>query len=65
MMDGNHRFRDHTKHMNDQGYDYRPITIGPEANILTKCTVLADVGEKAVIAAHSVVTASNKGCGVK
>ncbi len=56
IVDGNHRFRDHTKHLLDQGYDYRPIVIGAGANILSKCTVMADVGERAVVAAHSVVT---------
>jgi acetyltransferase-like isoleucine patch superfamily enzyme len=56
IVDGNHRFRDHTKHLLDQGYDYKPITIGAGANILTKCTIVADVGEQAVIAANSVVT---------
>lgn len=55
IVDGNHRFRDHTQHLLDQGYDFRPITIGAGANILTKCTIVADVGEQAVVAAHSVV----------
>lgn len=56
IVDGNHRFRDHSKHLLDQGYDFRPITIGAGAVILTKCTVVADVGNQAVIAANSVVT---------
>jgi acetyltransferase-like isoleucine patch superfamily enzyme len=56
MADGNHRFRDHTRHLLDQGYDFRPLTIGDNAVIMTKSTVMADVGEGAVIGANSVVT---------
>jgi len=40
----------------DQGYNFRPVTIGDNAMILSKCTVLADIGEGAVIGANSVVT---------
>lgn len=56
IADGNHRFRDYTKHLLDQGYDYRPITVGNNAVIMTKSTILNDVGEGALIAANSVVT---------
>ncbi len=56
IADGNHRFRDHTRHVLDQGYDVRPITIGDGALILSKCTIVADVGEGAVVGANSVVT---------
>jgi len=56
IADGNHRFRDYTKHTLDQGYDYRPVTVGDNAVITTKCTILNDVGEGALIAANSVVT---------
>jgi acetyltransferase-like isoleucine patch superfamily enzyme len=56
MADGNHRYKDPNVHWEQQGYDYRPITIGDGALILTKSTILNDVGERAVVAAHSVVT---------
>ena len=56
IADGNHRFRDPDKHLLDQGYDFRPITIGDGAVVMTKCTVLADIGERAIIGANSVVT---------
>jgi acetyltransferase-like isoleucine patch superfamily enzyme len=55
MADGNHRFRDWTHHVLDQGYDFRPITIGDGAVVTSKCTVLADIGKGAVVGANSVV----------
>ncbi len=56
VVDGNHRFRDLERPMLAQGYDYRPITIADDAMITTKCTIIADVGERAVIGANSVVS---------
>lgn len=56
IVDGNHRFRDPDVPLLEQGYDYRPITIGAGALILSKCTIVNDVGERAVIGANSVVT---------
>ena len=56
IADGNHRFRDHTRHLLEQGYDFRPITVGDGAMVLSKCTVLASIGRGAVIGANSVVT---------
>ena len=56
IADGNHKFRDHTKHLLDQGYDFRPITIGDNAIVTSKCTILNSIGEGAVIGAGSVVT---------
>jgi len=58
IADGNHAFRDHTKHMFEQGYDYRPIVIGDGAIVMTKCTVINSIGEKSVIGANSLVTRS-------
>jgi acetyltransferase-like isoleucine patch superfamily enzyme len=55
IADGSHRFRDWTHHVLDQGYDFRPITIEDNAFILTKCTIVADIGRGAVIAANSLV----------
>jgi acetyltransferase-like isoleucine patch superfamily enzyme len=56
IADGNHKFRDHTKHLLDQGYDFRPITIGDNAIVTSKCTILNSIGEGAIIGAGSVVT---------
>lgn len=56
MADGNHRWRDHTRHLLDQGYDFHPLVIADNAVVMTKCTVLASVGAGSVVAAHSVVT---------
>ncbi|HVW81501.1 MAG TPA: acyltransferase [Mycobacteriales bacterium] len=56
IADGNHKFRDHTKHLLDQGYDFRPIEIGDNAIVTSKCTILNSIGEGAIIGAGSVVT---------
>jgi tetrahydrodipicolinate N-succinyltransferase len=56
IADGNHKFRDHTKHLLDQGYDFQPIVIGDNAIVTSKCTILNSIGEGAVIGANSVVT---------
>jgi acetyltransferase-like isoleucine patch superfamily enzyme len=56
VFDGNHRFRDPTRPMLDQGYDFRPITVADDATVTTKCTVVADIGEHAFIGANSVVS---------
>jgi acetyltransferase-like isoleucine patch superfamily enzyme len=53
--DGNHRFRDHTRHTLDQGYDYRPIVIEDGATVLTKCTIVNSIGRGSIIGANSVV----------
>jgi acetyltransferase-like isoleucine patch superfamily enzyme len=56
LVDGNHRFRDLAKPLLEQGYDFTPLTIGNDAFVASKCTVMADVGERAVVGANSVVT---------
>jgi lipopolysaccharide O-acetyltransferase len=56
VVDGQHRFRDASRPMLDQGYDFAPVTIGDDAVITTKCTVMADVGQRAFVGANSVVT---------
>jgi acetyltransferase-like isoleucine patch superfamily enzyme len=55
IVDGYHRYDDPGRHWLDQGYDFRPIKIGDGAGISDKCTIQADVGERAMIASHSVV----------
>jgi acetyltransferase-like isoleucine patch superfamily enzyme len=56
VIDGNHRFRDLDRPMLAQGYDFTPITIADDATVTTKCTIIADLGERAFIGANSVVT---------
>lgn len=56
LVDGNHRYRDLDRPMLAQGYDFRPLQIGDDATILTKATIIANVGRRAVIGANSVVT---------
>lgn len=56
FVDGKHRFRDLTKPALDQGYDLRPITVGDDVLVLSKCTILADLGDRTIVGANSVVT---------
>ena len=56
IVDGNHRFRDPDVPMLAQGYDFRSIVIGDGASVLSKCTIVNSIGERALIGANSVVT---------
>ena len=56
LVDGNHRFRDLTKPMVQQGFDFRPLRIEDDAIVTTKCTIMADLGKRAFIGANSVVS---------
>ena len=56
VIDGQHRFRDITRPMLDQGYDFQPIRIEDDAVITTKCSIMANVGTRAFIGANSVVS---------
>lgn len=56
VVDGNHRFRELDKPTLQQGYDLVPIRIADDAIVMAKCTIIADVGERACIGANSVVT---------
>lgn len=55
IVDGYHRYRHSDEHWVNQGYDFRPIHIGDGAGVSDKCTVQADVGERALVASGSVV----------
>jgi acetyltransferase-like isoleucine patch superfamily enzyme len=55
IADGAHRFRDWTKHTNEQGYNFRPIVIGPEALVHAQCTIVASIGLRSVVGAGSLV----------
>jgi len=56
LLDGQHRFRDLTRPMLEQGYDFHPLRIEDDAVITTKCTIMADIGKRAFVGANSVVT---------
>ena len=56
VVDGQHRFRDLSKPMLKQGYDFSPVRIGDDATITTKVTVMADIGERAFVGANAVVS---------
>ena len=56
VVDGNHRFRDLDRPMLAQGYDFRPLRIDDDATVGSKCTVINDVGRRAVVEANSVVS---------
>ena len=56
IFDGAHRFRDPSVRMLDQGYDYRPLRIEDGVTVMTKVTITHNIGERAVIGAHAVVT---------
>jgi acetyltransferase-like isoleucine patch superfamily enzyme len=56
VLDGQHRFRDLTRPMLEQGYDFTPLTIEDDAVTTTKCTIMASIGKRAFVGANSVVT---------
>jgi acetyltransferase-like isoleucine patch superfamily enzyme len=56
LVDGKHRYGDPHLHSLEQGYVYRPIRIGDGAVVMSKSTVVADLGEGAFVGAHSLVT---------
>jgi acetyltransferase-like isoleucine patch superfamily enzyme len=55
VVDGYHRYRDPNVHWMEQGYDFRPIRIGDGAGVSDKCTIQADIGERAMVASGSIV----------
>lgn len=56
LLDGQHRFRDLTRPMLEQGYDFHALKIDDDAVITTKCTIMSDIGTRAFLGANSVVT---------
>jgi galactoside O-acetyltransferase len=56
LVDGQHRFRDITRPMLEQGFDWHPLTIEDDAVITSKCTIMANIGTRAFIGANAVVT---------
>jgi acetyltransferase-like isoleucine patch superfamily enzyme len=56
IFDGNHLFKDLDKPFMHQGFELRPIRIGKECGVLTKTTVIHDIGDRSQIGANSVVS---------
>jgi acetyltransferase-like isoleucine patch superfamily enzyme len=56
VVDGNHRIRDLDTPMLHQGYDLRPLRIAHHVTTTTKCTIIADIGERTFVGANSVVS---------
>ncbi len=56
LVDGNHRFRDPDVPMLQQGYDFQPLRLSRGVAVTSKCSILADIGERAFIGANSVVS---------
>jgi acetyltransferase-like isoleucine patch superfamily enzyme len=56
VVDGNHRFRELDRPMLDQGYDLKPLVIADHVTTTTKCTIIANVGERSFIGANSMVS---------
>jgi acetyltransferase-like isoleucine patch superfamily enzyme len=58
IFDGNHNFRDQDPNtpFYDTGFATNPIRIGRNCGILTKTTIMADVGDNSQIGANAVVT---------
>lgn len=55
IVDGRHHFRDPTTPVVSQGYEYRPIRIDDDVTVMSKCTISADIGRRAVVGSHSLV----------
>jgi acetyltransferase-like isoleucine patch superfamily enzyme len=56
LLDGQHRFRDLTRPMLEQGFDWHPLRIEDDAVVTSKCTIMADIGTRAFVGANAVVT---------
>lgn len=56
VVDGNHRFRDLSKPMLAQGYDYREVHIEDDVTTTTKNTIIANIGTRSFVGANAVVT---------
>jgi acetyltransferase-like isoleucine patch superfamily enzyme len=56
VYDADHRFRDTSMPFLEQGFDFHEIHIADDAQIHQLCTILSDIGERAVIGSNSVVT---------
>lgn len=55
VVDSRHEFRDPTRPLIEQGLSFAPLTIGDDVWVAAKAVINADVGDRAVIGAGSVV----------
>jgi acetyltransferase-like isoleucine patch superfamily enzyme len=55
VVDSRHRYRERDLDVS-RGLDFWPVRIGDGVWVSSKATVAADVGDRAVVAAHAVVT---------
>ena len=56
LLDGQHRFRDITRPIQEQGYDFTDVRIEDDVLVTSKCTVMASIGRRSVIGANAVVS---------
>jgi acetyltransferase-like isoleucine patch superfamily enzyme len=56
VLDGQHHFRDLSRPMLEQGYDFTPLTIEDHATVTTKCSIMADLGTRCFVGANAVVS---------
>ena len=56
VADGNHRYRDLDATFLEQGFDYRPLELGDDVQIHSKCTIVNSIGRRSVIGANAVVS---------
>jgi acetyltransferase-like isoleucine patch superfamily enzyme len=56
IVDGNHRYRDLSLPPLHQGYNLRPIRIGDGAVAWSKNTIVADLGERAMLGSGAIAT---------
>jgi acetyltransferase-like isoleucine patch superfamily enzyme len=56
IADGSHKYRALDRPFLAQGYDYRPLQIEDDAQIHSKCTIVNNIGTRAVIGANAVVS---------
>jgi acetyltransferase-like isoleucine patch superfamily enzyme len=56
LVDGQHRFRDITRPMQEQGFVWNPLTVEDDTLITSKCTIMANIGRRSIIGANAVVT---------
>jgi acetyltransferase-like isoleucine patch superfamily enzyme len=56
VLDAQHRFRDLSRPMVEQGFDVEAVRIADGVTVTTKCTVMSTIGTRAFIGANSVVS---------
>ena len=62
VVDSRHNFRDLSRPLIDQGLSFAPLTIGNDVWVAAKAVINADVGDRAVVGAGSVVNRPVEPC---